>query len=184
MSSFSGDKMKKAKTADIAHVSLCTAMMCVCSWIQLPSAVPFTLQTFAVFFTAMSFGTKKGLIATIVYILLGAVGVPVFSGFQGGISALAGATGGFIIGFIPAVIIVGLCSRKFGAGILPSVLYCVLALTVCYVSGVLWYAFVYGGGNLQSAFYACVLPFIIPDAAKILLAATVSKRIKKMKIIN
>lgn len=172
--------MKKTKTADLAHISLCAALICVCSWIQVPSAVPFTLQTFAVFFAALTFGTKKGLTSTIVYILLGAVGLPVFSGFQGGIGTLAGATGGFILGFIPAVIIVGLCSRKFGTGVIASAVYCTLALIVCYVSGMLRYAFVFGGGNLLSAFYVCVLPFIIPDAAKISLAVIVSKKIKKI----
>ncbi len=172
--------MKKTKTADLAHISLCAALICVCSWIQVPSAVPFTLQTFAVFFAALTFGTGKGLTATIVYILLGTVGLPVFSGFQGGIGILAGATGGFILGFIPAVIIVGFFSRKFGTGSIASAVYCTLALVFCYSSGVLWYAFVYGGGNLMSAFFICVLPFIIPDAAKIFLAVIVSKKIKKI----
>ena len=172
--------MKKTKTADLAHISLCAALICVCSWIQIPSVVPFTLQTFAVFFTALTFGAKKGLSATVVYILLGAVGAPVFSGFQGGVGALAGATGGFILGFIPAVIIVGLCSRKFGTGPIASALYCAAALAVCYSAGTVRYAFAYGGGNLLSAFYVCVLPFIVPDAAKIFLAVIVSKRIKKI----
>lgn len=172
--------MKKIKTADIASISLCTALICVCSWIQVPYAVPFTLQTFAIFFTAMTFGVKKSLIATVVYILLGVVGVPVFSGFQGGIAALTGATGGFILGFIPAVITVSLGSQKFGKGTLASVIYCTLGLVLCYSSGVLWYAFVYGGGNLLSAFYVCVLPFLLPDAAKIFLAIIISKRISKV----
>lgn len=172
--------MKKIKTADIASISLCTALICVCSWIQVPYVVPFTLQTFAVFFTAMTFGVKKGLISTVIYILLGVVGVPVFSGFQSGIASLAGATGGFILGFIPAVITVGFCSKKFGKGVLASVIYCTLALMLCYALGVLWYAFVYGGGNILSSFYVCVLPFLLPDAAKIFLAIIISKRISKV----
>lgn len=172
--------MKKTKTAELAHISLCTALICVCSWIQVPFAVPFTLQTFAMFFTVMTFGIKKGLTAVVVYILLGIVGVPVFSGFQGGIGALVGPTGGFILGFIPAAVIVGLCVRKFGLGTLASAVYCTAALGVCYTAGVLWYAFVYGAGDLKGAFYTCVLPFIIPDAVKIFLAVIVSKRIKKI----
>ena len=174
--------MKKIKTADIATVSLGAALMCICSWIQIPSAIPFTLQTFALFFIATALGFKKSLAATVVYIFLGAVGLPVFSGFQGGIGALMGATGGFILAFIPASVIVSLTCKKFGKGVVSTSVCCLAGLFVCYAAGVLWYSFVYGGGKLLSGFFVCVLPFIIPDIAKILLAATVSKRIKP--IIN
>lgn len=169
--------MKKSKTKDLAAVSLCAALMCICSWIQLPSAVPFTLQTFAVFFIAMTLSTKNALAATAVYIFLGIVGLPVFSGFQGGVGALLGATGGFVLGFIPSVIVVSLLSNKFTKGFLFSVVCCLPGLVICYVSGLLWYMFVYGGGNFKSAFLICVLPFIIPDVLKIILAATVSGRV-------
>ena len=174
--------MKNFKTADIVMVSLATALMCVCSWIQFPSVVPFTLQTFAVFLIPSVLGTKRGVTATIVYVLLGAVGVPVFSGFQGGIGALAGATGGFVLGFIPASLIIGICAKKFGKGLAISLLYSVAALAVCYTAGVLWYAFVYGGGNIISAIYVCVLPFIVPYIFKIILANLVSKKINTEKI--
>lgn len=174
--------MKKIKTADIATVSLGAALMCICSWIQIPSAIPFTLQTFALFFIATALGFKKSFAATAVYILLGAVGLPVFSGFQGGIGALAGATGGFILAFIPASAAVSLACKKFGKGFVSTAVCCLAGLGICYISGVLWYSFVYGGGKLLSGFFVCILPFIIPDIAKILLAVTVSKRIKP--IIN
>ena len=174
--------MNKSKTKDLAAVSLCSALMCVCSWIQFPSAVPFTLQTFAVFFIALTFGTKKALTSTVIYILLGAVGLPVFSGFQGGIGALLGATGGFVLGFIPSVIIVSLLARKFAKSFLSSAVCCLPGLAICYVSGLLWYVFVYGGGNLKSAFFVCVLPFIVPDVLKIILASTVSQRV--YRIVN
>ena len=174
--------MNKSKTKDLATVSLCAALMCVCSWIQFPSAVPFTLQTFAVFFIALTFGTKKALTSTVIYILLGAVGLPVFSGFQGGVGALRGATGGFVLGFIPSVIAVSLLARKFAKSFLSSAVCCLPGLAICYVSGLLWYVFVYGGGNLKSAFFVCVLPFIVPDVLKIILASTVSRRV--YRIVN
>lgn len=158
-------------------MSLCAALMCVCSWIQFPSAVPFTLQTFAVFFIALTFGTNKALAATAVYIFLGIVGLPVFSGFQGGVGALLGATGGFVLGFIPSVIAVSLLSRKLAKGFLSSAVCCLPGLIICYASGLLWYVFVYGSGNFKSAFLVCVLPFIVPDVIKIILAATVSRRV-------
>ncbi len=172
--------MKKSKTKDLAAVSLCSALMCICSWIQFPSAVPFTLQIFAVFFIALTFGTKKALAATAVYILLGVVGLPVFSGFQGGVGALIGATGGFVLGFIPSVLVVSLLARKFAKGILSSAVCCLPGLVICYVSGLLWYMFVYGGGNFKSAFLICVMPFIVPDILKIILAAMVSKRVARI----
>ena len=174
--------MNKSKTKDLATVSLCAALMCVCSWIQFPSAVPFTLQTFAVFFIALTFGTKKALTSTVIYILLGAVGLPVFSGFQGGVGALLGATGGFVLGFIPSVIIVSLLARKFAKSFLSFAVCCLPGLVSCYVSGLLWYVFVYGGGNLKSACFVCVLPFIVPDVLKIILASTVSRRV--YRIVN
>lgn len=172
--------MKKAKTKDLAAVSLCAALMCICSWIQFPSAVPFTLQTFAVFFIALALGTRKALAATVIYILLGAVGLPVFSGFQGGVGALLGATGGFVLGFIPSVIAVSLLARKFAKGFLSSAVCCLPGIIICYISGLLWYVFVYGGGSVKSAFFVCVLPFIIPDVFKIILAATVSRRVSNV----
>lgn len=177
MSSFLGDPMKRLKTKDLAVVSLCAALMCVCAWIQFPSAVPFTLQTFAVFFISLTFGVKKSLAVTAVYIMLGAVGLPVFSGFQGGVGALLGATGGFILGFIPSVAIVGFLKNKLKKGFLFSLVCCVPGLAVCYVAGILWYMFVYGGGDVRSAVSVCILPFVIPDIIKIILAVTVSGRI-------
>ena len=81
-------------------IGMFAALIVVCSWIQIPAAVPFTLQTFAVFLTVGLLGGKRGTIAVLIYILLGMVGLPVFSGFKGGIGALLGTTGGYIIGFI------------------------------------------------------------------------------------
>ena len=177
MSSFLGDPMKRLKTKDLAVVSLCAALMCVCAWIQFPSVVPFTLQTFAVFFIALVFDVKKSLTVAVVYILLGAVGLPVFSGFQGGVGALFGATGGFILGFIPSTVIVSLLKSKVKKGFVYSLVCCLPGLAVCYATGVLWYMFVYGGGDVKSAVSVCILPFVIPDIIKIILAVTVSGRV-------
>lgn len=161
-------------------VSLSAALICICSWIQVPSAVPFTLQTFAVFLIAATLGAKRGVAATLVYLLLGAVGLPVFSGFQGGVGTLIGATGGYIFGFIFSAFIVGFSSDKWKNKLLPSVLSCVSAIAVCYLVGTLWFAFVYGNGNLSGAFTVCVLPFIIPDAVKITLAMLAAKRLSRI----
>lgn len=172
--------MKKTKTKEMITVSLSAALICICSWIQVPSAVPFTLQTFAVFLISAVLGAKKGAAATLVYLLLGAVGLPVFSGFQGGVGALLGATGGYVLGFVPASLIVGFVSEKWGIKVLPSVLSGVTGMLLCYLVGTLWFAFVYGDGNPAGAISVCVLPFILPDAVKITLAMIIAKRVKKI----
>lgn len=181
MSSFiirrAGDPMKKFKTIDIVVVSLATALMCVCSWIQIPSAIPFTLQTFAVFFIALVLGARKGLAATLIYILLGIVGLPVFSGFQSGIGALLGATGGFVMGFVLSVMIVGLSADRKGLSLPFVIIGLTVGLAVCYVTGTLWYAFVYGDGNILGAMAVCVVPFIIPDIIKVILALIIAKKV-------
>ena len=171
--------MKKTKTKEMITVSLSAALICICSWIQVPSAVPFTLQTFAVFLISAVLGAKKGAAATLVYLLLGAVGLPVFSGFQGGVGALLGATGGYAFGFIFAAVIVGLITDKYGISLLTGIFSGVAGIAVCYLIGTLWFAFVYGGGNPAGAISVCVLPFILPDAVKITLAMIIAKRVKK-----
>ena len=89
-----------AKTKDMAYIAVFAVLIAVCSWISIPTTVPFTLQTFAVFLTVGVLGGKRGSLAVLVYILLGCVGVPVFAGFSGGIGVLAGQTGGYIVGFL------------------------------------------------------------------------------------
>ena len=88
------------KTRDIAYIAFFAVVIAVCSWISIPTVVPFTLQTFAVFLTVGVLGGKRGTLAVFVYILLGVCGVPVFSGFSGGIGVLLGQTGGYIAGFL------------------------------------------------------------------------------------
>ena len=102
----------------MAEVGLFTAVLVICSWLSIPATVPFTLQTLAIFLSAGLLGTRKSVAVVIVYLLLGAAGVPVFSGFRGGIGAILGPTGGYMIGFIPAVIIVGVCIKRFGRSFL------------------------------------------------------------------
>ena len=173
-------KNKKLKTKDMITVSLAAALICICSWIQVPSAVPFTLQTFAVFFAANTLGAKKGVTATLVYLLLGAVGLPVFSGFQGGVGVLLGSTGGYIFGFVISAFIVGLATQKAGDKAYLKIIFNILAILLCYAVGTLWFAFAYGDGNIIGAFSVCVLPFVIPDAVKITLAMLVSERVRPL----
>jgi len=102
------------KVLDLVYMAIGAVIITVCSWISIPSAVPFTLQTFAVFLIVALLGGKRGTISILVYILLGAVGVPVFSGMTGGFMKLVGMTGGYIIGFIFIGLIYWLAQKLFG----------------------------------------------------------------------
>ena len=173
---------KKIKAYDIVIIALMTALIAVCSFIAIPvGALPVTLQTFAVFVCVGILGRKRGTISVLVYVLLGIIGIPVFSGFQGGLSVFMGATGGFIIGFLPAVFVSGTVLKKTSRKIPFMIAAFVAGLIICYIFGMLWYIFVFSAGkaDLVSSFSVCVLPYIVPDIIKITLAAVISTEVRK-----
>ena len=92
-------ELTQSKTYDMVYIAIFAVLMAICSWISIPMTVPFTLQTFGVFMAVGVLGGKKGTLAVLIYILLGAIGVPVFAGFSGGIGILLNTTGGYIVGF-------------------------------------------------------------------------------------
>ena len=104
----------KIKVQDMVYIAIGAVLITVCSWISIPTTVPFTLQTFAVFLVLSLIGGKRGTLSVIIYLLLGAVGVPVFAGFKAGFATLLGTTGGYIIGFIFMGLIYWLSERLFG----------------------------------------------------------------------
>lgn len=163
------------------RAALCAALIAVSSFIIIPlAAVPVTLQTLTVCVTAALLGLKWGVISVGVYILLGAIGLPVFSGFGGGIGVLMGAGGGFIWGFLIMAVVVGFVSDKLGADIVKMIIAMTVGTVCCYIAGILWYVFVYSKGEgIMAALTACVFPFILPDIVKIIAAATISSRLKK-----
>ena len=171
------------KTREIAYIGLCTALIAVCSWISIPLTVPITLQTFAIFLTVALLGLKNGTITVLVYILLGAIGLPVFSGFKSGAAVLLGTTGGYIIGFLFSAIVVGLILKFFGKSTLVMFISMIIGLIVCYIFGTIWFMIVYmkntGDIRLVSVLSWCVIPFIIPDIIKIILAIILYKPLSK-----
>ena len=104
------------KTYDLVYISMFTVLIAICSWISIPAAVPFTLQTLGVFLAVGILGGKRGTMAVLVYILLGAIGIPVFAGFSGGIGVLTGTTGGYIVGFLASALVMWGMERAFGKG--------------------------------------------------------------------
>ena len=171
-----------SKVLDLVYIAIGAALIAICSWISIPTAVPFTLQTFAVFFVLLALGGERGTLATLVYVLLGAVGVPVFAGFSGGIGVLLGNTGGYIIGFLFTGLIYILFTKFFKKNIVMKVVALVLGLAVCYAFGTVWFMHVYmkssGEVGLLTVLGWCVFPFIIPDLLKLALAVVISKRIE------
>lgn len=170
---------------DLAYMGVCAALMAVCSWIAVPTTVPFTLQTFAVFLAVGILGGKYGTLSVIVYILLGAVGAPVFADFSGGMGVLLGPTGGYIIGFIFSALVMWLIEIFAGKKLWILGISMVVGLLVCYAFGTVWYMQVYAQNNgtaisLATALSWCVIPFIIPDALKIALAIYLSKVLRKV----
>ena len=171
-------------TRDAAMIALCAAVMAVCSWISIPAAVPFTMQTFGVFLAVGLLGGRNGTLAVLIYILLGAVGLPVFSGFTGGIGHLFGATGGYIIGFIFSALLMWLVEALLGRSSKTLAASMIAGLLICYAFGTAWFMVVYardsGSVGLITALSWCVFPYIIPDALKILLAAGMTRRIRPL----
>ena len=171
-------------TKRMTRIALCAALLAPCAWLSVPTQPPFTMQTFGVFLTLLLLGAKDGTIAIGLYILLGALGVPVFSGFNGGMGALMGPTGGYIVGFLLICLIFGLLCGK-GAGLWLKALALLLGLAVCYAFGTLWFVNVYGDmkGPISTltALSMCVFPFIVPDLAKLALALWAGKRLEKYR---
>ena len=154
--------------------SLFAALLAICAWICIPvSDIGHTLQTFGIFLTLQLLGGRWGTVSIGIYLLLGAVGLPVFSGFRGGPGQLLGITGGFLWGFL----ISGLTYRaleRFGKW--PAM---IGGLTVCYGCGCLWFYF-YSGGGLGLILLRCVVPYLIPDAIKLWLAHSLACRLEKV----
>lgn len=174
---------RKMQTIDLVYMALGAVIITVCSWISIPTAIPFTMQTFAVFAVLGLLGGKRGTISILVYILLGAVGVPVFAGFSGGFGILLGPTGGYIIAFLLMALLYWLLEKLCGKKLSVRIAAMAAGLLLCYAFGTAWFLFVYAGRSeamtLGAALTACVVPFIIPDIVKIALAVFLSERVRK-----
>lgn len=166
--------MKQTKIRDLAYIAVFTAIIAVLAQISIPmpGGVPFTLQTLAVPLAGVVLGPKRGTLSALLYILLGFVGVPVFTGFTGGPGHILGVTGGFIIAFPLMALLAGwgilYYDRQNGRARGWIVLYASLiaATLVAYLIGMIWFS-VSTKGSMAEAFALCVLPFIVTDIVKI-----------------
>jgi len=183
------NRKNRSAAYDLTVIAISAALITICSWLSVQiGPVPVTLQTLAILAVLLTVGGRRGTLAIVVYLALGLVGVPVFSGFKGGPAAFAGPTGGFLLGFIAAALVYWLLEklffahlmttkkRRFVFGIVGSVIF----ELVTYAFGVIWFMTVYaaqtGPVGLGTVLSWCVIPFIIPDLIKIVAASVIGSR--------
>ena len=171
----------KINTKDLVTIPLFSAIICILSIISIPfGAIPVSLSVLAVFLTAIILGLKKSVIAVLIYILLGSLGLPVFSGFKGGIQVLFGPTGGYIISYIFICVIMGFTSDNLSRFKHKKTLLfasSVLSLILCYITGSVQYMLI-SSVSFNKAFFSSALFFFPIDILKSVLAITVGKRLK------
>lgn len=167
------------KVKDMTMTALFAAMICVMApWSFSAGAVPITLATLAIYLASLVLGWKRATAAVVIYILLGAVGVPVFSNLTGGLQKLVGPTGGYIAGYIPLALIAGLIADRLenAWGYVIALLAGTLAL---YALGTAWFC-VSLGKDLGYAMGVCVLPFLPGDAIKVALATIIAIKLRPL----
>lgn len=171
--------MTKTRTFELMLCALFAALSAILSQIAIPiGPVPITLTHISIFMAAGLLGPRYGAISQIIFVLLGAVGMPVFSGFAGGMGIVLGPRGGFIIGYIACAFVTGFIIKRFGKSMTMLILAMYAGWVVTYVFGTLWFMYV-THMNLIAALSYCVLPFLLGDIPKTILSAILIKRLEK-----
>lgn len=169
----------KIKTHDLTITAIFSAIICILSVITVPiGTIPISLSLFAIILTAISLGAKRGVLTVIVYILIGSLGIPVFSGFKGGFHILFGPTGGFIFSYIFVALIMSFVSQKTNKK-LTLFLFSLLSLAICYLIGSFQYAII-SKVSFYNSLSVCIYPFIVFDILKALLAVNIGLKLKKI----
>ena len=163
------------KTKELVYASLCAVIIAICSWISIPTAVPFTLQTFGIYLAIAVLGGKLGTISLLIYLGLG---------FKSGLVALMGSTGGYIIGFLATAIIMWGFEKFFGKNKVSFIISAIIGLIACYALGTVWFMKVFSAANgpigLAATLGMCVVPFIIPDLIKLVAAYLIGSKIYRL----
>lgn len=180
--------MKTNQIIKLSVTAMFAALLCVLAPVSIPlsTMVPVSLATFVIYLLSSILEPKYACLSVVIYILLGTFGVPVFAGWTGGAQIIIGATGGYIIGYVPLAFCTSLWGSKFkNQYLLPFGM--IIGTVVLYVLGTAW--FMYQTKNpLGGALTACVIPFLPGDAAKIVLSSAVAvilkKRVPQLKVIS
>ena len=161
----------------MVRCALFAALMAVCAWICVPLGdIAFTMQTLGLFLTLGILGGKWGTVSILSYLLLGAAGLPVFSGFRGGVGMLLGPTGGFLVGFLAMALLFWLITALLGEKCRFFAL--LFGQLLCYGCGAAWFAFSTGNG-IFPALMLCIVPYLLPDGVKLTLAWLLTKRLRR-----
>lgn len=171
----------KITTKKIILCALFAALTSVLSQISIPlpfTPVPINLATVSVFMAGGLLGAKEGAISQAIYVIIGAIGVPVFANFTAGFSIVVGPTGGYIAGYIISAIIVGIIVRKLGDNIYSYIVAMSVGILGCYLVGTAWFMYL-TKSELIEALFMCVVPFLFGDILKIILSAFLVKKLKK-----
>lgn len=169
-----------SKVKIMVQVALATAVICVLAPLSIPiGPVPISLTILAIYLGLYALNWRLGTLSIVLYILLGLVGLPVFSGFSAGPVKLFGPTGGYIIGFIFVGIIAGIFIDRFEGKIYMHIIGMIIGVFVCYLFGTIWFVQVMEGYTYAKALAVCVYPFIPADAIKMVIAVLVGPAIRK-----
>ena len=168
------------KTKNIAVMGFMTALLCVLSpiMVPMPGGIGISLGLFAILLITYLMGTIKGLICYGMYIILGAIGLPVFAGFRGGLAVITGPTGGYLIGYIAVIIIVGIFQYLGKNKMWMYILGSVLGISLCYIIGSIWFIHITETGFKQ-AVWICIIPYIPFDVVKIIAVCIIGPVLKK-----
>ena len=173
------EKEQRISTKTMALIAVMTAVTCILAPLSIPiGPVPISLTNLAIYFGLYILGMKKETVSYIIYLLIGFVGIPVFSGFTGGAGKLLGPTGGYLIGFIPMAVVAGILIDKFDGKVVPSVIGMIIGTAICYALGTIWFC-IQADYKVMPALMLCVIPFLPGDAAKIAIAAFFGPQIRR-----
>lgn len=177
--------MTNTSTKKLAISAMLTASIAIGAWISIPSTIPFTLQTLFIYFAVLFMKAKYSALSITVYIMLGAIGLPVFSNFTSGLGILFGATGGYIFGFLLFPLCYAIFTSILKENDFSRILSLIVGTLLCYIAGTIMFvnvALTKSGAkySFAAAFSICVIPYIIPDMIKLIIAFIADKRIKKI----
>lgn len=169
---------RSIQTYAMVSTALMTAVTCILAPLSVPiGPVPISFTNLAIYLSLYLLDWKRGTLSYFLYLLIGFAGLPVFSGFTGGVAKLAGPTGGYIVGFIPMAIIAGIvidhCQKRW-----IQLLGMIVGTAICYALGTAWFC-VQAGYTVSAALAVCVFPFIPADLIKMLIAMTICPEIRK-----
>jgi len=170
--------MKKTRTTYLVLCAIFAALSSLLGQIAIPiGPVPVAMTHVSVFLAAGLLGAKYGTVSQIVYVLMGAVGIPVFSGFTGGVGTIAGPLGGFIAGYIGCAFVTGIIIDRFGSSLKVLFIAMYVGWAVTYACGIPWFMYV-TGMELYAALPVCLLPFLPGDLLKTILSAALVRRLR------